>query len=181
MTAAFGGSLVALLVRTANMLGPVCAVVAMIDIWGVLFGGIVAQMIEKAPALTEKMTASAPAIGAATASKFVIQPVQIGMGDYLFLGLVFAALHAHNLNWRTTLRWMIGLIVFALWLILAGVPHLPGLLFIGLATAIPNWKYFEYSREEKFALLYAGVFVLILTVGLYFAAPYIVANAQKVK
>jgi hypothetical protein len=49
-----------------------------------------------------------------------------------------------------------------------GLPALPGLLFIGLGTAIPNWKFFQYSRDEKFALLYAGILVVVLTAGLYF-------------
>lgn len=45
---------------------------------------------------------------------------------------------------------------------------LPGLVFIGLGAALPNLKYFQYTREEKFALLYAAVFVALLTVALYF-------------
>src|SRR5687768_13475047 len=44
-TAMFAGSLVARLIQTPNMLGPVCGVIALIDIWGVLFGGIVMQMM----------------------------------------------------------------------------------------------------------------------------------------
>jgi hypothetical protein len=42
------------------------------------------------------------------------------------------------------------------------------LLFIAAAVVLPNWKYFRFTREEQFALLYAGIFVLILTVALYF-------------
>jgi hypothetical protein len=74
------------------------------------------------------------------------------------------------MNWRTSARLMWVFIAFALLsiLFLPGVPMLPGLLFIGLAAILPNWKSAKFTREEQFALLYAGIFVLILTVALYF-------------
>ncbi len=169
--AIFGGAVIARLINSPNMLGPVCAIVAMIDIWGVLFGGIVAQMMDKMPDVSKQAMASAPAVGAASqaAAAYAIAPVSVGAGDYLFLGLLFAALHLNGMNWRGALNLTAPLIALALLgILLTPLPMLPGLLFIGLGVAIPNWRYFEYSREEKFALLYAGLFVLVLTVALYF-------------
>jgi hypothetical protein len=173
--AIFGGSLVAGLIREASIVGAVCALAALIDIWGVLLGGIVSQVMEKAPDIAAKGMASMPTAGAATASKFVIPLPDIGAGDYLFLGLLFAAMHRFSMNWGGAVKWTIPLVVVALLSIIFaafGLPALPGLLFIGLGTAIPNWKFFQYSRDEKFALLYAGILVVVLTAGLYFGVTY---------
>jgi hypothetical protein len=136
----------------------------------VLFGGIVSQLMEKAPTISNTAMAALPTPGAGTpaAERFVIPELQIGAGDYLFLGLLFAALHRNQMDWRGARRWTIPLIILALVGVAFTGMHLPGLVFIGLGVAIPNWKFFEYTRDELFALLYAGIFVVILTVALYF-------------
>ena len=51
-------------------------------------------------------------------------------------------------------------------------PALPGLLFIGAGAVLPNLKYFTYTRDEEFALLWAGVLVLVMTVGIHFGLQY---------
>ena len=167
--AVLGGSLIAPLIKTPNMLGPICTVIALIDIWGVLFGGIVSQMMEKAPEVSAKAMSAVPSMGGATgaAERYAIPALHIGAGDYLFLGLLFAALHLNKMDWRGAVRLTTPLVIIAL-LCVTFVGPLPGLPFIGLGVALPNLKYFEYTREEKFALLYAAVFVVILTIGLYF-------------
>lgn len=168
-SAVFLGALAARpLIRTPNMLGPICGVIALIDIWGVLFGGIVAQLLAKAPDVASRAMTHGPAVGAATKSIYTISLPSVGFGDYLFLGVLFAALSIHQLNVRGAWRWVWPLMTVALLGVMFGVPALPGLLFIGLGVAIPNRKYFQYTPEEKFALLYASIFVVILTVGLYF-------------
>ena len=165
----FGGSLVARLIKAPNMLGPICAVVAMIDIWGVLFAGPVSQILEKAPEVAQKAMPSLPAAGAlAKGAEFAIQPLQIGVGDYLFLGLLFAALHFNGMNWRGSAKLAIPFI-FATLMLTVFVGAMPGLLPIGLAIALPNLKYFQFTRDEKFALLWAGILVIILSIGAYFA------------
>lgn len=168
-SAVFLGALVARpLIRTPNMLGPICGVIALIDIWGVLFGGIVAQLLAKAPDIASRAMTQGPAAGVATKSHYIIGLPSVGIGDYLFLGILFAALSIHQLNVRGAWRWVWPLMTLALLSVMFGVAALPGLLFIGLGVAIPNRKYFRYTREENFALLYASIFVVILTVGLYF-------------
>jgi predicted small integral membrane protein len=165
-----GGALVGSLIKSPNMLGPICAMVALIDIWGVLFGGIVSQLMEKAPEVAAVATKATPTASAEAVARYGIQPLSIGAGDYLFLGLLFAALHFNHMNWRGAIALTAPLIALALLVLtlVPGVPHLPGLLFIGLGVALPNLKYFEYTREEKFALLYAAIFVAVLSVALYF-------------
>ncbi len=166
-----GGALLSHLVRYPNMVGPICAATALIDIWGVMFGGIVSQMLqsEKTKGVAEKAMAAMPKIGTATGSKYSVEIASIGAGDFLFLGLFFTILHVHRMNARGALNWVTPLITVALLLIVSGlVPFLPGLLFIGLGVAIPNWKWFQFTRDERWALLWAGLLVVVLTVALYF-------------
>jgi len=174
-SAVFLGALVARpLIRTPNMIGPICGIIALIDIWGVMFGGIVAQLLAKAPDVASRAMTHGPAVGTETKSIYTISLPSVGIGDYLFLGILFAALSIHQLNVRGAWRWVWPLMTVPLLAVMFGIteifgiPGLPGLLFIGLGVAIPNRKYFQYTREEKFALLYAAIFVVILTVGLYF-------------
>jgi hypothetical protein len=169
----FGGAIVARLIKTPNMMGPVCAIVALIDIWGVLFGGIVHQLMTNKGTkhIAETAMASLPQVASASRPEWAIAPPQVGIGDFLFLGLLFAALHNMHMNWRGAVKWIIPLIALALLsitLLPAYVPALPGLLFIGLGVALPNRKYFEYTRDEKYAMLWAGLFVIVLTAVLYF-------------
>jgi hypothetical protein len=177
--AVFAGNVAARLISSPNMLLPVCAVIALIDVWGVLFGGIVAQMMEKTPELAAKAMTQGPQIGAATASLYAIPMPNIGVGDYLFLGLLFGVLVWHSLNWKAAINLVIPLVCVALLAITFGlIPALPGLLFIALGCALPNLHSLKYTREEKFALLYAAVFVAALTIALYFAFSALLPETQ---
>jgi len=149
-------------------------VAALVDIWGVLLGGIVSKLLTSptsAP-LAQKAMAPLPSIGGAhgAAGGGGLSIASVGTGDFLFLGLFFGVLWTHSMNARAAERWTVPLVALALLAIALGViPFLPGLLFIGLGAAIPNLKYLRYTREEKFALVYAAGFVALLTAGLYFA------------
>jgi hypothetical protein len=162
-------------------------VARLIDIWGVLFGGLVSQMIEKTPEVASKAMTNLPAVGALSAPQYAVDPLRIGAGDYLFLGLLFAALHLNRMNWRGALKLTVLLVSVALLsILLSGLLMkqgwaLPGLFFIGLGVALPNLKHFEYTREEKFALLYAAIFVIILTAALYFGIVSMLPEKPAVK
>lgn len=170
------GVLAARLIRTPNMLGPICVVIALIDVWGVLFGGIVSQLLVKAPQLAEKAMTSGPQLGGASRGGFTIPLPAIGIGDYLFLGLLFGALFYLHLNWQAAIKWVVPLVAGALLAITFGlIPALPGLLFIALGVAIPNLDTFKFTREEKFALFYTGVFVAVLTGALYLGFKSVLA------
>ncbi len=167
----FFGLLVARMIRHANMIGPIGVMVALIDIWGVLFGGIVSQLLTNKATkhIADGAMAHGPRLGAAT-SKFHLALPDIGIGDYLFLALFLGAIVHFGMNWRASAIWMwagVSLALLAI-VLLPFVPALPGLLFLGAGAVLPNLKYFQFTREEKFALLYAGIFVVVLTIGLYF-------------
>jgi len=167
----FFGLLVARIIRHANMLGPIGAMVALIDIWGVLFHGIVSKLLtnKSTQGIAHHAMASGPKLGAA-ASKFHLELPAIGIGDYLFLALFLGVIVRFGMNWRASAIWMWAGVSAALLAIVLvpQAPDLPGLLFLGAGAVLPNLRYFKFTRDERFALLYAGVFVLILTVGLYF-------------
>ena len=170
-----GGVALSRLVRYPNMLGPLAGVAALIDIWGVLLGGIVIKLLTsptsaplaaKAMAPLPTLGGSAPGAGAGEG----LSIASVGTGDFLFLGLFFGVLWAHRMEVRRVERLITPLVTLALLAIALGlVGHLPGLLFIGLGAALPNLKYLRYTREENFALLYAAILVALLTAGLYFA------------
>jgi hypothetical protein len=168
------GTMLARLIRHPNMLGPIGAAIALIDIWGVMFGGIVSQMLSNKATqpLAERAMAAGPKVGAIGAARpeFSVEIPSIGVGDFLFIALLLSVLVNLAMNWKTSARLMWLFISFALLSInlLPFVPHLPGLLFIAGAVILPNWKYSRFTREEQFALLYAGILVVVLTVGLYF-------------
>jgi hypothetical protein len=171
LLATFFGLLVARMIRHANMVGPIGVMVALIDIWGVLFGGIVSKLLtnKSTQGLAGHAMASGPRLGAASA-KFHLALPDVGIGDYLFLALFLGVLVRFGMNWRASAIWMwagVSLALLAI-VLLPFVPALPGLLFLGAGAVLPNLRYFQFTREERFALLYAGVFVLLLTVALYF-------------
>lgn len=180
--AMFGGVSLSRMIRTPNMLGPIGGIIAVIDIWGVLFGGPVSKIMasQAARPVTEKAMTSGPQIGAIGAARpeFAIPLPQIGVGDFLFLALLLGIIVIHRMNWRTPAA--------ATWLLVSGAllsitflpffPALPGLLFIGAGAVLPNLKYFTYTRDEKFALLWAGVLVLVMTVGIHFGLRHMLAG-----
>lgn len=171
----FFGLLVSRLIRHANMIGPIGVMVAIIDIWGVLFGGIVSQLLSNKATqhVAQHAMASGPRLGAATTKLAGLANLSlpaIGIGDFLFLALFLGVLVRFAMNWRASAIWMwagVSLALLAI-VLLPFVPQLPGLLFLGAGAVLPNLRYFQFTREERFALLYAGIFVLLLTIGLYF-------------
>ncbi len=172
--ATFAGVSLARMIRTPNMLGPIGGIIAVIDIWGVLFGGPVSKIMasEAAKPVTEAAMTTGPQIGAIGAARpeFAIPLPQIGVGDFLFLALLLGIIVIHRMNWRTP-AWTTWLLVSGALLSITFLPFfpaLPGLLFIGAGAVLPNLKYFTYTRDEKFALLWAGVLVLVMTVGIHF-------------
>ena len=185
LTAVCGGNLAARMIRSPNMIGPVCVALALVDIWGVLFGGITKQMLDNIPEVAEKAMTKGPLIGAATSSTYAIPLPAIGFGDYLFIGLLLGVLVIHNLNWRAAMNWIAPLVCVTLFSISFGlIPYaLPGLVPIALGAAIPNRQVLLYTREEKFAFLYAGILVVILMCVLNFISKNVLqkpsATQQK--
>lgn len=165
------GTLVAQVIRYPNILLPVALVAAVVDIWTVKMGGPVSQALEKAPAIAQRATVKIPKMGAARKQlpgKAPPPSALMGGGDFLFLSLLFACLAKFQMNLRGAFWWSVGLSLVGFLLLPVVKTPLPGLPFIALGVIIPNWRYFQFTREEKFAMLYAGLLLgVALTIGFW--------------
>ena len=161
------GSALSLLLRSANMIPPVAAVLALVDIWTVLLGGPVQQIMQSenptAKAVTQAMTVqlAAPKTGAAPS------PLLIGFADFLFIAFFTAAICRFVPNGRAynlTVRGLLA-ILSAYLLLVAFIPlDLPALVPMAVAMIALHWRQFHYERSEAFALLYAGIFIALIAI-----------------
>lgn len=149
------GRLVARGVRYPNLLVPIGAVAALVDIWGVNLGGPVAQVVQKAPETAARFVTHVPSFGGL---HFV---ALVGIGDFAFLALFFTCLRRFEMN----VRWAAVLAaVFAVIGLVVAVRFfpLPGLPFIALGVLLPNVHRFHFTQDERIALLYGGLFLVVL-------------------
>ncbi|HUT74455.1 MAG TPA: hypothetical protein VM221_06435 [Armatimonadota bacterium] len=161
LAALFAGALASRVIRERNMLVPVVVAAAAVDTWGV-YWGFVAEIGRRAPEVVKQFSAAVP--GAAAAELPVPLLSSVGAGDFLFMALFVAAVWRLGMNLRGTLWALFGvyLVVPAAFAAVSAVtaseaPALPGLVFVGFATAAANWRHFHFSRAERFALLYAAM------------------------
>lgn len=159
VTAALFGGLIARLVRERNLLVPVAVVAAAVDVWGV-YWGFVAEVSKKAPKVVEHFSSSVPVPKAAHLPLPSLEAM--GIGDFLFTAVYLAAVWRLGMSTRRT---VVGIVVAVLlspltFLLLPRLQALPGLPFIGLGVIAANWKSFDFSREERFALLWAALAAL---------------------
>lgn len=150
------GALVSWVIREKNLLVPAVPLAAAIDVLTVLApGGVVRQMVEKAPEVVEKASVAITAAPAAVGEVARVMPVAlIGVGDFVFLTLYLTCLYRFGLRVRAT---AIGLFL-VLWLYLmvvafGVVPSLPGLVPMAIVVLGVNWREFQLSRQEKVASL----------------------------
>lgn len=151
------GRLVGLAFREPGLLLPALLLAGPLDYWGVQ-QGFTAQMITERPRLVEKVSAHLPTFGGA-AREAGLPALTIGPGDVATTALILdcAVKFGWNLWWNVGL--LFGLTALGLGAgVLLGLP-VPGLVFIGLAGILANWRHFRYSREEKKALLIAAALV----------------------
>jgi hypothetical protein len=174
------GAALARMLRGANMVPPVAAVLAFVDIWTVLLGGPVSKV----------MHSSAPAARAATQAFTVPLPTTqpnaapmtvVGFADFLFIAFFVAAMCRFVPVPSTYRRTLIALVVvlcpyMALvmlsdWIpVLASCSQLPALVPVSLAMLLVHWRQFHYERSELFALLYAGCFIAAIVGAFWYFA-----------
>jgi hypothetical protein len=152
------GRLVSRIIKEGKLLLPVAIVASLVDIFTV-FWGFVGKVVDKAPAVGQAFSAQAPAV--AVAEK-VNAPVltYIGMGDFLFIAMFLSvalrhAMPAGRAMWAAFVSMLAAAAVLALW----NPPGIPGLPFISAAVLLVTRRHFVFTREEKRALVVAGVVV----------------------
>ncbi|MGC8666519.1 MAG: hypothetical protein ACP5VE_00185 [Chthonomonadales bacterium] len=166
------GSALSLLIRAANMIPPVAAVLALVDVWTVLLGGPVHRIMVSpnrvAQAVTRAMTVELPAPSAGAAP---IQPISVvGFADFLFIAFFTAAVCRYmpspNAFARTLKALILVLCAYMLLVHLTGWA-LPALLPMAVVMIALHWRHFHYNRSEAFALAYAAVFIALIATGFW--------------
>jgi len=169
------GVLLSSVVREPKLLLPVALCAGLVDIWGVNVGGPVKIIAEKNRPMLEKATAQVPAFGSARIPKGrrPPPPILIGFGDFFFLGVFFACMVRFGMNVGASF-WLTGLCTVSALIVLPLVTFdLPGLPFMAVGVILPNVRHFRFSREEKFALLYAGLLLASLLTGAFIVSARI--------
>jgi hypothetical protein len=155
------GRVLSWLFSSHNLLPPVLILAGVVDIWGVTKGPV-RQMAEHSMATIQKASAAMPAVKSAAGGAFGLTDLSIGPGDLAVAALVLAVVLGHGLDLRRNLIFMYVLTVAGLALALATSLLVPGLVFIGLAGVVANWRHFRYSAQERRDLVVASLLIALL-------------------
>lgn len=167
------GTSLSRLLRGANMIPPVAAVLALVDTWTVLLGGPVQRIMQSANpmarAITKAMTVTLPGPRAG-ASPIQISTI-VGFADFLFIAFFIAAVVRFvelSGAYRSTTRATIA--VLSIYMIVINFTgwSLPALVPLAVVMIALHWRHFHYDRSEAFALLYAVLFIVVIAAGFWF-------------
>ena len=152
------------LVREMKMLLPIASVLAFVDIYAVLGGGIVHQAVsgksQLAKTAMSALTVQLPSTKAEAGSAPI--PLLIGFADFLFIALFFACFRRFGVPaWRTFVALCALLSVYMAVVAYTDMP-LPALVPIAIVIIGMNLRQFRYERSESFALLYAALLVFVI-------------------
>ena len=152
--AAFLGCGFSYIVREPNILLPVAMFAAVVDLWNVSIGPL-GQVIKTKPDMVAAVAVQMPTPVPG------IPGTMIGMGDFVFLALYFSVLYRFAMNVRGTF-WLGYALLTASMLFVLSSGVLPALIPVALAVIIANRRLFKLSRDEKLAIVYVGIFVVVL-------------------
>jgi hypothetical protein len=164
--AAFLGKFVSRVIREGKLILPVAAVASLADIITV-FWGVVAHLTKTAPEVVQTFSATAPVAPPPNVTAPILSAV--GIGDFLFFSLFLAvalryAMRPTATMWATFAMMLVAPFAFLVW---PSAPGMPGLPFISAAALWANWRYVEFTREEKRALAFTGALVLAAAFGFW--------------
>lgn len=158
------GVLIARLVREMKILLPMAVVLALVDLYVVFGGGLVTQAQSgNAPvaaaavkALTVALPTASPKTGAA--------PMQLAVGfaDFLFIATFFACFARFGVSSRRTFYALCLVLTGYMMIVATQDVSLPALVPIAVVIVGMNLRHFQYTREERFAMLYAGIIVTVV-------------------
>jgi len=155
------GVLIARLVKEMKILLPMAVVLALVDLYVVFGGGLVTQAQSgKVPmaqaairALTVALPTASPTTGAAP------MQLQIGFADFLFIATFFTCFARFGVRSRYTFYVLCVLLTgYMLFVAQTGI-SMPALVPVAVVVIGMNVRHFRYSRDEWFAMLYAGLIV----------------------
>ena len=151
------GYMVSLRIRDKNLILPVVMFAAYVDLWTVTRGPV-SMIMEKAPDVVGAVSAPIPQAGTGA-----FMPVSmVGPGDFLFLTLVFAAVHRLGMNGARNYWFVFAAMALGMAGVLAGlVTVLPALIVLAIAVVAANWREFRLSREEKISTAAVAAVLLV--------------------
>jgi hypothetical protein len=157
---AYLGGLISRIIREAKILLPVGIIAGVIDVVGAMTPiGYTADVVAKHPNVVKAVSVAAPTVGSLAPMSLV------GPGDLLFLGFFFATVIRFGMNGRAS-YWLTYILLTLSMLVVQfsrSAINIGALMPMGVAMIAANFRYFKFTREETFAMLYAGVIVLALT------------------
>ena len=150
------GKLVSFRVADKNLLLPVVMFAAYIDFWTVNHGPVSAAL-KHAPDIVSAVSAPIPKVGTGS----FVPNTMIGPGDFIFMGLVFAAVCNLGMNGKRN-YWFIftTMTIGMLAVMLGALEFLPALTVLAIGTVAANWKEFHLSRQEKISTAIVGVLLI---------------------
>lgn len=156
LTASSIGYMVSLRIKDRNLLLPVVMFAASIDFWTVTVGPVSSAMVH-APEIVKAVSAPIPQAGTGA----FVPVLMMGMGDPLFMAVVFAAVHRTGLNARRNFAFVLVAMTLAMLAVMMGLaPFLPALVALALAVVAANWGEFKLSRQEKISTAIVGAALL---------------------
>ena len=150
------GYLVSLRISDKNLLLPVVMFAAFVDLWTVTQGPV-AAMLNKAPEVASAVSAPIPQVGTGA----FMPSTMIGPGDFIFMALVFAAVHRLKMDApRNYLYIFISMTIGMLAVMFGFLNSLPALITLAIAVVAANRREFNLSRQEKISTVIVGVILL---------------------
>ena len=150
------GYLVAMRVRDKNLLLPVVMFAAWVDFWTVTQGPVSA-VLKRAPEVANAIAAPIPAAGTGA---FVPRTL-VGPGDFLFMALVFAAVHRLRMNGPRNYWFVfIGMTAGMLAVLFGLIGYLPALIVLAVSVVAANWREFKLTRQEAISTAIVGVLLV---------------------
>jgi len=162
------GRVISRLFRTSSILLPVCATVAVVDVFTV-YAGPTGMMLQNYPEFVQSVSVAIPAIGSAVGAEGLAGLKVsnfIGLGDLIFLAALLGAAARFRFDLVRT-AWLVLAAAAAgmaiQWLVpkLIGVPLLP---FVAGGFAVANWGQFRLTSQEKNAMGLAALIIGLLAV-----------------
>jgi len=162
------GVLISRTVKEFKILLPIAVVLALVDLYVVFGGGLVAQAEHGnavAGSLMTGLTVKLPTVHHAVGAA----PMQLAVGfaDFLFIALFFACFVKFSSPSRNTFITLCVTLAGYMAIVALKNVALPALVPIAVVVVGMNLKRFEYARQELFAMLYAAIIVAVVGGGLY--------------
>lgn len=161
------GYLLSFILRHPNIVLPVAAFSAYVDIWTVLIGPT-AHFVEKRPHVVSSVSAAMPAPGSASIG---VEPMSfIGPADFIFFAMFLGAIYRMNMEHLRTFWIAFPLLTVTMASVVAGLfqTGFPALVTIGFAVIIANYRHFKLKKEEYIAV---GIVAVLLVAAIFVATP----------